>query len=445
MKLAISHEFPVTLPAEVAKRGVLDLHVGSVVVRVGFDFCHVEVRDVQCRNHPSFKKYGENFVDIKCMRMSIPTVSIYRAVVYKKRLIKIEEMHMDSCRVLIAEESIRGCVGPQYSCLTAAGQITPSIKHSNTANGGKDDVSAGEVGASSTGAQSKDKMKSMMESFAFSFGGSKGSVGGDGDSDNDDAGDGGMSSSRLVRKAVYTSYMKGWLKKEGSVFKSWKKRFFVVTLNSISYYTSSTSFKSQKGFIPLTPTTKILPGEESLDGTLFYFSLHTPKRNLYLCASTEEERFKWMDVLHSVVRMNQPGASIADWEAHLKGTTATEEYPIVDIKEVEEENPFRVDLNTFTMSRLRIRLCNIMKSKSRVLRLPLVSLHRHELTMTNTGHNPEGGKRLAFSAKELGKHVGEKVAVELLKANKSSIISFMSTVGNSIIGDLISERMTKVK
>ena len=58
--------------------------------------------------------------------------------------------------------------------------------------------------------------------------------------------------------------MSGFLKKEGKVLKSWKKRFFSMMGNGIYYFENENSIKS-KGVIVLKPTSIVIDNKQEIN------------------------------------------------------------------------------------------------------------------------------------------------------------------------------------
>lgn len=95
----------------------------------------------------------------------------------------------------------------------------------------------------------------------------------------------------------------GWLYKEGGSVKSWKKRWFVLKKNKLSYYTD-TDCKDLKGSIALSvATVKEAPKFESKSKKVpderysWFFEIVVSKRVYLISASSESERNKWIDAI----------------------------------------------------------------------------------------------------------------------------------------------------
>ncbi|KAG5454658.1 Cytohesin-3 [Clonorchis sinensis] len=111
--------------------------------------------------------------------------------------------------------------------------------------------------------------------------------------------------------------MKGWLLKLGGRVKSWKRRWFVLTENSLVYYTTPDRQRNVKGVIPLDGLNIRLSQERTKENSFELFSIrnevikaskadkdgssapghHTTYR---LAAATTAERDRWIRMLESV-------------------------------------------------------------------------------------------------------------------------------------------------
>ncbi|KER28124.1 hypothetical protein T265_04962 [Opisthorchis viverrini] len=111
--------------------------------------------------------------------------------------------------------------------------------------------------------------------------------------------------------------MKGWLLKLGGRVRSWKRRWFVLTENSLIYYTTPDRQRNVKGVIPLDGLSIRLSQERTKENSFELFSIrnevikaskadkdgssapghHTTYR---LAASTTTERDRWIRMLESV-------------------------------------------------------------------------------------------------------------------------------------------------
>ena len=105
----------------------------------------------------------------------------------------------------------------------------------------------------------------------------------------------------------------GWLMKEGNIRKSWRRRFFVLPVNSteLRYYSSEQAAPgSEKGVIDLTAVTMLQPdylfvppdrkAPDAPSGSLPSLQLVTPKRVWNLACDTDATRKAWLDAIRTV-------------------------------------------------------------------------------------------------------------------------------------------------
>lgn len=90
----------------------------------------------------------------------------------------------------------------------------------------------------------------------------------------------------------------GFLVKEGSRWKTWKRRFFTIDGAKLNYYTSD-DLKKRKGSFPLEKGMKIDCLDNDDKNRKFCFLLKSTKQ-LYLQASSEEEVLEWIYVFKAI-------------------------------------------------------------------------------------------------------------------------------------------------
>lgn len=96
----------------------------------------------------------------------------------------------------------------------------------------------------------------------------------------------------------------GYLSKMGEVVRSWRRRWFVLSIsNKLSYY-EERDVKVCKGTIDLNNVSAVRRSKDSRPGE-FGFELVTPKRTYFLAAESEMSADEWMTALSSRIRLVQ--------------------------------------------------------------------------------------------------------------------------------------------
>jgi hypothetical protein len=101
--------------------------------------------------------------------------------------------------------------------------------------------------------------------------------------------------------------MEGWLEKQGTVFKSWKKRFFVLYPDGddklyLRYYTGEDKM-NEKGFFRIIIDSTVSSLDDGYGGgkrkCLFVLQAEGNKNKavLLLSASSEDEKQEWIDAI----------------------------------------------------------------------------------------------------------------------------------------------------
>jgi hypothetical protein len=92
----------------------------------------------------------------------------------------------------------------------------------------------------------------------------------------------------------------GFLTKKGEKVQNWKKRYFVLTPNHVSYFSSEKKNpKENLGFIKL-PGSTLGTSEEKK----FCFTIKTPERTYLLFADTEVSMNTWMEKINGTLGQN---------------------------------------------------------------------------------------------------------------------------------------------
>jgi hypothetical protein len=94
----------------------------------------------------------------------------------------------------------------------------------------------------------------------------------------------------------------GFLTKKGEKVQNWKKRYFVLTQNHVSYFSSEKKNpKENLGFIKLTGSTLGTSEEKK-----FCFTIKTPERTFLLFADTEVSMNTWMEKINATLGQKNP-------------------------------------------------------------------------------------------------------------------------------------------
>jgi len=94
----------------------------------------------------------------------------------------------------------------------------------------------------------------------------------------------------------------GFLTKEGAVRRNWKKRWFVLTADSISYYKGEKDVgKKEKdlGTFKLLEVNTVNP--TNYKKQQFCLAVATPKRTYYMCAESESDMKAWQEAIQNQV------------------------------------------------------------------------------------------------------------------------------------------------
>jgi len=91
---------------------------------------------------------------------------------------------------------------------------------------------------------------------------------------------------------------KGWLTKEGGVWKTWRKRWFVLESPSLKYFKHEGD-KEPAGTIDLKSCGHIRGVQYKK--SKFTFQVQTPSRTYYMCGENADDRDKWVEALNSAL------------------------------------------------------------------------------------------------------------------------------------------------
>jgi hypothetical protein len=139
--------------------------------------------------------------------------------------------------------------------------------------------------------------------------------------------------SKSVGTRKFTCFCKGWLFKKGRVAKNWKRRWFMLSQDTLHYYKSNDDSSDWKGAIDIDQMTLASQNEEDEDGK-FYFMVKTKGQVLELYTDSDEARLRWMDAILSVSKMQGSVDALSSemWEKHLSPTTTEEVYRATEIE-----------------------------------------------------------------------------------------------------------------
>ena len=111
-----------------------------------------------------------------------------------------------------------------------------------------------------------------------------------------------MSSTSGVSPDSGAPLKQGWLEKKGSLVKSWKRRFFVLTSSELSYFTDET-LKQQKGSVAVLHSSRVMHRDGSSHN--FKFGLLTGKRLLEISCATDKDRERWTRAIQELISRKQ--------------------------------------------------------------------------------------------------------------------------------------------
>eukprot|EP00742_Colponemidia_sp_Colp-10_P000606 GILJ01000662.1.p1 GENE.GILJ01000662.1~~GILJ01000662.1.p1 ORF type:complete len:128 (-),score=12.14 GILJ01000662.1:137-520(-) len=84
----------------------------------------------------------------------------------------------------------------------------------------------------------------------------------------------------------------GYLTKQGGFVKNWKRRYFVLRDNVITYFKTPTS-TSPQGIIPLDQCLAVKSADDVINKCCS-FIVSIPGRTYYILAESDEERDEWI-------------------------------------------------------------------------------------------------------------------------------------------------------
>ena len=82
-----------------------NLHFEAIKVSVGMDFWEFEVRGLRWYNPENYQdSYGKYFLTVKSIRVTVPTMSLYRVTIDRRKVLKIDQVFIDSPLVTLAQK-----------------------------------------------------------------------------------------------------------------------------------------------------------------------------------------------------------------------------------------------------------------------------------------------------------------------------------------------------
>ncbi|CAD8043699.1 unnamed protein product [Paramecium primaurelia] len=88
----------------------------------------------------------------------------------------------------------------------------------------------------------------------------------------------------------------GWLEKESRVFKSWRKRWFVLTTTTLYTFKAEKQYSNPTELIPLSTisTIKSCQEETNKENT---FKIDTPETTFFLMSNNNQEKEAWIGAI----------------------------------------------------------------------------------------------------------------------------------------------------
>lgn len=105
--------------------------------------------------------------------------------------------------------------------------------------------------------------------------------------------------------------LEGYLEKKGdngpSMFKTWKKRYFVNNGYRLSYYESKETYENHQslGYIPLQTLVEVEPNPYYGEFA-FHINTSDPKREWILRAENSQDLQKWVNFLRKFLKEHKP-------------------------------------------------------------------------------------------------------------------------------------------
>ncbi|KAF9564860.1 hypothetical protein EC968_004389 [Mortierella alpina] len=124
-----------------------------------------------------------------------------------------------------------------------------------------------------------------------------------------------VTSEQLESKVV----RQGYLLKFGNKYKTWRKKWFVLRGDKLTYYKNTKEYQPH-GIIPLSIVIDCLQTDPVSKSKQYCLRIVTAKRSFVCCAPDEDTLLQWLDVLHvecDRVAQEAHKEAVADHQAHL--------------------------------------------------------------------------------------------------------------------------------
>ncbi|KAF9287550.1 hypothetical protein BGZ68_001647 [Mortierella alpina] len=111
----------------------------------------------------------------------------------------------------------------------------------------------------------------------------------------------------------------GYLLKFGNKYKTWRKKWFVLRGDKLTYYKNTKEYQPH-GIIPLSTIIDCLQTDPVSKSKQYCLRIVTAKRSFVCCAPDEDTLLQWLDVLHvecDRVAQEAHKEAVADHQAHL--------------------------------------------------------------------------------------------------------------------------------
>ncbi|KAF9988536.1 hypothetical protein BGZ75_009199 [Mortierella antarctica] len=111
----------------------------------------------------------------------------------------------------------------------------------------------------------------------------------------------------------------GYLLKFGNKYKTWRKKWFVLRGDKLTYYKNMKEYQPH-GIIPLTTIIDCLQTDPVSKSKQYCLRIVTAKRSFVCCAPDEDTLLQWLDVLHvecDRVAQEAHKEAVAEHQAHL--------------------------------------------------------------------------------------------------------------------------------